>query len=124
MTPNEPHLLTLRENAMTTKNRKGYTLIRDDEGMLIGAGAALLERMIDVLVQSPFESDARELPDEARYRAFKRGWRDSALERRKYSDETLKTKTWQNVGYRLGMSFGLPDEDGMRLCWCALVGLT
>jgi hypothetical protein len=95
-------------------------LKRDEEGRLWGNGEVLLEAMIDVLVESPFENDAREAPDEARYRAFKRGWKDASLGRREYKNETLKTKTWQNVGYQLGMSFGGSDDSSIRLCWCAL----
>ena len=53
-----------------------------------------------------FDRDERQTPDNLRRFRFGQGWRDAAELGKEYSDETLKTLTWQNLGYRLGKVFG------------------
>ena len=53
--------------------------------------------------------DVRRLSNVHRQAAFREGWKDSRS--RKYTPDTLKRLTWQNLGYRFGEHFGDKDSD-------------
>ncbi|XGI84198.1 hypothetical protein ACEU6E_02820 [Halorutilales archaeon Cl-col2-1] len=57
-----------------------------------------------------YDEDERKPLDKRRERTFHDGW-DDALEDGSYTQGTLNTLSWQNLGNRLGCLFGdVPDE--------------
>jgi hypothetical protein len=66
------------------------------------------------------KDDDREPPDDGRRRVFKRGWTDFAVRHRKYSDMTLSTLTWCNLGYRFGRDLGITTPEDIDEVWAYL----
>jgi hypothetical protein len=60
-----------------------------------------------------FKEDGRSTEpnvDRLRKGNFKHGWGDATERDEEYTAETLKTLTWQNLGYRLGKLLGKTSE--------------
>lgn len=69
-----------------------------------------IRSMVSQEVILAYEEDKRSPLDKSRERTFHDGWQD-ALEDGPYSEGTLKSLSWQNLGNRLGCLFGdVPDE--------------
>jgi hypothetical protein len=66
-----------------------------------------------LLAQESFEEDVRELPDNVRRGRFRAGWEDFTVRERRYAPESLTQLTWTNLGYRLGVRFGLRSREEM-----------
>lgn len=65
-----------------------------------------------VSLNSQYERDEREPPDARRKDAFLRGWRDGARGAL-YSQDTLQSLTWQNLGSRASAALRLPEADAL-----------
>lgn len=67
-----------------------------------------------------YERDRRRPPDEYRRQRFRSGWSDALRPSDGYADSTLKSLTWQNLGYRLGIKFGQQTIADMELAYDTL----
>ena len=66
-----------------------------------------------LLAQESFEEDVRQPPDNLRRGRFRAGWEDYTVRQRTYTPESLNQLTWTNLGYRMGVRFGLRARDEM-----------
>jgi len=66
-----------------------------------------------------FEIDERKPPDNYRRARFLDGWQN-AVSGDNYEEQTLRTLTWENLGFRLGKLFGktAPNFIDEMYEWC------
>lgn len=80
------------------------------------------EKTVWKLIDSfDYQTDRRNPPDIERQRKFKAGWTKSLdADKEEYSEETLKSLTWDNLGYRLGLQLNeiAPEEQDMVYQFC------
>ncbi|MFD1513802.1 hypothetical protein [Halomarina rubra] len=75
--------------------------------------------MIDGL---SYDEDVRKVDPERNYRRgrFKKGWND-AVDGKEYGEETLRTLTWENLGWRIGSIVGEANEHRQQEVYSQLV---
>lgn len=61
-----------------------------------------------------FQIDKRRIGDEDRKSRFITGWRDASIRNRTYESKVLQSLTWQNLGYRLGKTWGEINDDDIN----------
>lgn len=54
------------------------------------------------LSEIKYDEDKRNTPEQHRRRAFKSGYRDAVVRKKKYSANTYQYLTWYNLGNRYG----------------------
>ena len=70
------------------------------------------EEILNHLAILSYDRDARCSPDTARHGQFVAGWKDAAVRHQQYTEDTLKSLTWHNLGFRFGQHFGNKPEEG------------
>ncbi len=68
------------------------------------------EKLISEM-EKAFKEDKREFPNNHRRGQFRVGWKAATGEARIYSESTLESLTWNNLGYRLGKKLGNKNDD-------------
>ena len=67
-----------------------------------------------------YDRDDRHSPDTARHGQFIAGWKDAVVRRQQYTEDTLKSLTWHNLGFRFGQHFGHKQEKEIEQAWDVL----
>ena len=80
------------------------------------------EEIFSFLASVSYDRDRRRSPDPQRYNQFVVGWEDAALRRQSqgYTERTLKSLTWRNLGFCFGQHFGKRTEEEIRSIWAVL----
>lgn len=83
----------------------------------------LIKELFDRLTSIPYDDDQRHPPDRRRYGQFVVGWNDATDSRQGhgYTQDTLRSLTWRNLGFRLGDYFGTKPKEEIEQIWNALV---
>ena len=79
------------------------------------------EEILNHLTILSYDRDARRSPDTARHGQFVAGWKDAAVRHQQYTEDTLKSLTWHNLGFRFGQHFGNSPEEEIEQAWNVLV---
>ena len=79
------------------------------------------EEILKHLAIISYDRDDRHSPDTDRHGQFVAGWKDAAVRRRRYTEDTLKSLTWRNLGFRFGQHFGDSPEEEIEQAWDVLV---
>ena len=79
------------------------------------------EEILNHLAILSYDRDARRSPDTARHGQFVAGWKDAAVRHQQYTEDTLKSLTWHNLGFRFGQHFGNKPEEEIKQAWAVLV---
>jgi hypothetical protein len=75
------------------------------------------EEILNYLAIIPYDRDDRQSPDDNRRGQFIVGWNDSVVRDQTYTEETLKSLTWRNLGFRCGQHFGKKSEEEVQHAW-------
>ena len=79
------------------------------------------EEILKHLAIISYDRDDRRSPDPDRHGQFAAGWKDAAVRSRTYTEDTLKSLTWRNLGFRFGQHFGNCPEEEIEQAWNVLV---
>ena len=75
------------------------------------------EEILSHLATLSYDHDARRSPDLARRAQFVIGWKDAAVRSQRYTEDTLKSLTWRNLGFRFGQRFGASSGEEIGQVW-------
>ena len=87
---------------------------------LVEAARVTNEEILSHLAIVPYDRDDRHPPDTYRHGQFVVGWEDAAVRRQRYTEHTLKSLTWRNLGFRFGQHFGNRSEEEIEQAWVVL----
>ena len=77
------------------------------------------EEIFRCLANISYDLDRRRPPDSRRHGQFVVGWEDAAVRRKSqgYTERTLRSLTWRNLGFRFGQHFGKRTDEEIRSIW-------
>ena len=80
------------------------------------------EEIFNCLAIVPYDRDRRHPPDSHRHGQFVVGWKDATVRRQRqgYTERTLRSLTWRNLGFRFGQHFGNRSEEEIGQVWAVL----
>ena len=80
------------------------------------------EEIFNCLAIVPYDRDRRRPPDSHRHGQFVVGWKDATVRRQRqgYTERTLRSLTWRNLGFRFGQHFGNRSEEEIGQVWAVL----
>ena len=78
------------------------------------------EQILNHLAILSYDRDDRHSPDTYRHGQFVAGWKDATARSRRYTEDTLKSLTWHNLGFRFGQHFGNCPEEKIKQAWNVL----
>ena len=75
------------------------------------------KEILSHLTTISYDHDARRSPDLGRRAQFVIGWKDAVVRSQRYTEDTLKSLTWRNLGFRFGQRFGASSEEEIEQVW-------
>ena len=77
------------------------------------------KEILGYLAGVPYDHDDRTPPDLSRYGGFVVGWGE-AVRGERYTEHTLRSLTWQNLGFRFGQRFRNGSKKKIEQVWAVL----
>jgi predicted HNH restriction endonuclease len=80
--------------------------------------SSVVTRYQQIFSELLYERDDRSPPDARRQAQFKIGWENAASQKRTYTNKTLNSiLTWNNLGYRFGLSLGKCSDTEIQAAY-------